>query len=541
VILCVPSLDEEPYPTLGQQVCEFITENLVHGPGDLRGEPARLDSEKRALIYRAYEIYPLGHAQAGRRRFRRVAISLRKGSAKTELAAWLVACELHPEAPVRCTGWQKDGEPIGGPVNDPYIPLVAYTEEQSDELCYATLLVVLGEGPLAQDFDIGLQRIVRRKGDGKAVALATAPSAREGARTTFEVFDETWLFSLPRLKNAHRTMLANLPKRMAADPWALEVTTAPVPGEGSVAEGTMEYARAIAEGHLTDARLFFFHRQASDGHDLTTPDGLRAAVLEASGPVADWSDIEGIIQQWQDPQADRAHLEHVWLNRPSQASDKAFDVERWKELADPGYIIPDGALIVGGFDGSRFHDSTALVITEVETGHQALIGLWEKPLTAGDDWEVPEAEVDAVVHEMFERWQVWRLYADPHYWESTVAKWAGEFGGQRVMAWYTNRLAQMAYSLRSFATAIQAGELSHDGNEDLARHIGNACKRTLNLRDEDGERLCLIQKERWDSPFKIDAAMAAVLSNEARMDAIKSGAKATAYRSVYEDRGVLHV
>jgi phage terminase large subunit-like protein len=49
-----------------------------------------------------YEIYPQGHTQAGRRRFKRVGLSLAKGLAKTEFAAWIAACELHPDAPVRC-------------------------------------------------------------------------------------------------------------------------------------------------------------------------------------------------------------------------------------------------------------------------------------------------------------------------------------------------------------------------------------------------------------------------------------------------------
>ena len=87
---------------------------------------------------------------AGRRRFKRVGISLAKGLAKTELAAWIAACELHPEAPVRCVGWDKKGNPIGGPVTDPYIPMVAYTEEQSDELCYGTLKCHPGRGAARQ-------------------------------------------------------------------------------------------------------------------------------------------------------------------------------------------------------------------------------------------------------------------------------------------------------------------------------------------------------------------------------------------------------
>jgi hypothetical protein len=51
--------------------------------------------------------------------------------------------------------------------------------------------------------------------------------------------------------------------------------------------------------------------------------------------------------------------------------------------------------------------------------------------------------------------------------------------------------------------------------------------------DEQGRPLWLIAKERGDSPFKIDACMAAALSWEARTDAIAAGMTGTA--SVWED------
>ncbi len=534
-VLCVPALEEQPWPTLGPQVCAFIEAFLVFGPGDLLGQPARIDDETRALIYRAYEVYPKGHPLAGRRRFRRVAWSLRKGSAKTEKAAWIAACELHPEGPVRCDGFDAFGQPVGRGVTDPYIPMVAYTEEQSDELAYGALRVILQYSELANDFDIGLERILRIDGNGKAVSLATSPSARDGARTTFEHFDETHRFTLPSLKRAHRTMLANLPKRKMADAWALETTTAPAPGEGSVAEDTMDYARQVAEGKISDSRLFFFHRQASDNHDLSTEEGIRAAVIEASGPVAEWSDIDGIVEQWKDPTADRAYLERVWLNRLVRASERAFDVERWKALARPDYEPTPGAMITLGFDGSRYHDATAIVATEIETGYQWLVGLWEQPHGV-QSWEVPAAEVEAAIAEAFQRYDVWRMYADPPYWESYVAQWAGQYGEKRVMEWWTNRQKPMAYAIRAFVGAIAAGELSHDGNPHLMRHIGNACRRVLNIRDEEGQPLWTIYKERADSPHKIDAAMAAVLSWEARNDALAAGVSG---RSVYEERGIL--
>ena len=520
--LIVPALEQEPWPTLGPQVCSFIESYLVFGPGDLRGQPAKLDAEKRALLYRMYEVFPQGHPQEGRRRFKRAAVSLRKGSAKTELLAWVAACELHTDGPVRSDGFDAHGQPVGVGVIDPYIPMVAYTEEQSEELAYGALRIILQYSQVASDFDIGIERIMRRDGDGKAVPLATAPDARDGARTTFQCFDETHRFTLPRLKQAHRTMLANIPKRKLSDAWSLETTTAPAPGEGSVAEDTMDYARQVADGKIADSRLFFFHRQASDAHDLSTDAGVRAAVLEASGPVASWSDIDGIVEQWRDPTADRAYLERVWLNRVVRASDRAFDAVRWKALARPDTLVPDGEMITLGFDGSRFNDATGIVATHVATGYQWVVGVWEHP--AGiDNWEVPERQVEEAIVEAFRRWDVWRMYCDPPYWETHVAKWSGMFGEERVLEWWTNRTKQMAYAIKSYANALASGELTHDGSPAFTRHIGNACRRTLTLRDDQGVPLWTMYKERPDSPHKIDLAMAGCLSWEARCDALASG------------------
>lgn len=529
-VLITPAQDGKPWPTLGPLVCEFIESYLVHGPGDLFGQPARLDEEKIGLIYRMYEIYPKTHPEAGRRRFRRVALSLRKGSAKTELAAWIAVCELHPEAPVRCVGWRKN-KPIGGGVVDPYIPLVAYTQEQSEELAFAAMLAVIENGPLAGDFDTGLTRILRADGSGRAVALSNAPGARDGARTTFQVFDETHRLVLPKQKQAHRTMLANLPKRRAADAWALETTTAYSPGENSVAEDTMEYARMVADGTIKDSKLFFFHRQAGDHHKvLETPEQIEAAVREASGPVAEWSDVSGIVDQWQDPKADRTFLERVWLNRPIKAAERAFDVGIWKSRVLEGYRPAKGALITLGFDGARYRDSTSLVGTEVATGHQFLLGLWEKPPQAKDPkegeagWEVPVDQVDAAVANAFTEYKVWRFYVDPPYWESKADEWAGKYGKDVVIYWWTNRDKPMALAIRVWYDAVKAGELTHDGDPLLARHVGNAVRRELRMRDEEGIPLYCIQKEKTDSPFKIDGCMAAILAWECRGDAIRAGA-----------------
>lgn len=521
-VLTVPDDRGKVWPTLGPLVCDFIEDSLVFGPGDLRGHPAVLDDEKRGLIWRMYEVYPKGHIQAGRRRFKRAALSLAKGLAKTELAAWIAACELHPEGPVRFDGWDADGNPVGKPVTDPYIPLVAYTEEQSDELAYGTLKCILEEGPLADDFDIGLERIMRKGGDGRAVSLSSSPNARDGARTTFQVLDETHWWVLARLKQAHQTMMANLPKRMLSDAWSLEVTTAPEPGAASVAEGTMEYAQAVADGKVKDSRLFFFHRQASDEHDLETREGRKAAVMEASGPAGAWRDIDAIVALADDPTTDLSYWERVWCNRLVKSQSKAFDPVRWDELAGESDVPADKETIVLGFDGSMFNDATALLGGVIATRHIFVLGIWERPYNA-QDWQVPVDEVDDAVMAAFERWNVWRLYGDPPYWQAQMSKWSGQFGSERVIEWWTNRRSQMTRSLESFQTAIRSGDITHDGNKDLKRHISNAVRHDLPQLDEQGRPLYLIRKERSDSPNKIDAAMAAVLVVEGMNDAAASG------------------
>jgi hypothetical protein len=535
MILTVPR-DVALYPTLGPQVCDFIESNLVFGPGDLRGKPVVLDDERVGLIYRLYEVYPRAHAHQGRRRFKRCGLSLPKGLGKTEFAAFIAACELHPDAPVRCVGWTPSGEPIGGPVTDPYIPMVAFNEQQSSDLAYGALRIILEEGPLKDEFDIGLERIMRKRGDGKAESLATSPNARDGARTTFSVMDETHRMTLRRLKDAHQTMLANNAKRLLADPWMLEITTAPEPGAGSVAEGTMEYAEAVDQGKVTEAAFFFFHRQASETHDLTTPDGARAAVIEASGPAASWRDIDGIVSLLSDPGVDRAYWERVWCNRLVKGATQAFSVELWKTRTRPDNPVKRGDLITLGFDGAVFHDSTGLVATHVETGYQWVPGLWERPpsLPKEQPWQVPCEEVDALVRWLFTEYTVWRLYADPPYWQSWIAAWAGDpkLGPTKVIEWWTNRRRQMTAALENFTTDLTSGTLAHDGDPRLARHLGNSRRHDLpGPPDEQGKHLWLIQKDRPDSPHKIDLAMAAVLSWEARTDAIAAGAgKAPAYQ-----------
>ncbi|WP_280470996.1 terminase [Nocardia cyriacigeorgica] len=522
MLLIVPPPDKEPWPTLGDQVCEFIEERAVFGPGSLKGQPAKLNSDQRFWIYRAYEVFPKGHPREGRRRFQRGGISVRKGSAKTEMMAWVAYAELHPDAPVRFAGFNRDGSLIQGrPVNDPYIPLLANTQEQVAELAYGALMVVCEEGADPDCFDIGMDRILRIDGgrpDGKAVPIAGAPNARDGARTTFQGIDEPHRLYLPNHKAAVETMIANLPKRPLEDPWMMSATTAGQPGQDSVAEDEYFEAEAINRGEVERPSFFFFHRQASDGYDLTQFEDRVAAITEASGPdVAEWSDIEGIASQWDRPKADKTYLERVWTNRWTQMEAQAFDVRKWKPLELAGERIPHRARVAVGFDGARMRDATALVIVDIDTGFAELAGLWERPDDADESWEVDEAEVTEKVREIMKRYRVQRMYCDPPHWNNTVGEWSVTYG-DIVQEWWTNRHRPMVNAIGAFIEAIDTGRVSHNGDPDLTRHIGNAGKREINLLDEHGKRLWILGK--LHPTRKFDACMALILAWQARMDVL---------------------
>ena len=533
MLLVVPGPDPEPYPTLGPQICDLIEERAVYGPGSLQGESYRLDPEFRAFIHRAYEVFPRGHEWAGRRRFKRVGLSVRKGLAKTEKQALLAFCELHPDGPTRFDGWDAHGNPVGRPVRAPYIPMLAVSVDQVEELAYGALKYIISEGPDVDLFDVGEDRILRLdyrgRADGKAVPLSNSPGSRDGARTTLNCFDEPHRLYLPRQLQAHQTMDANLPKRPLDDPWSLYVGTAGQPGQGSVAEELHREAEMIAEGKIERPDLFYLYRTDDGGHDLSNKSERIKAVEEATGPAGEWGpgQFDEIASKWDRPGADGPYLERVWLNRWQRQGSQFFDPKKLDELSRPDERIADGAFITLGFDGARRRDATALVATEISSGLQELLGLWEQD-ELDDEWEVPEDEVTDAVADAMKRFAVWRLYADPPWWIDTVGSWYARWP-DCVEEWWTNRKTAMAYASRAYVEAIDAGIVIFGGTEqrnaDLLRHLKNAGRHELKLVDDQGKPLTVMRKQDGRDELKHDAAIAGCLSWKACLDARKANAK----------------
>lgn len=186
------------------------------------------------------------------------------------------------------------------------------------------------------------------------------------------------------------------------------------------------------------------------------------------------------------------------------ATDKAWlPYGVWSAAGTPGRPPPGPDTRVWlGFDGSWSSDSTALVGATAD-GFVFVAGLWENPGRAG--WRVPRAQVRERVAEAFATWDVAAMLCDPPYWESDIADWAARYGETRVLSFPTFQRARMAPACAAFYSALMEGDLTHDGDPRLARHVANAVIKASPYGD-------YVTKPDKDSPAKIDAAIAAIIA-----------------------------
>lgn len=323
------------FPSLGWAAVDWIEHYLVHGPGDVQGQPIELDDEFTGFIVKAYRLHP----KTGVRIVRRAFLSRAKGRAKSELAGMLDCFEAlgparfdHWAQPGEVSGWgyeYEPGEPVGAPLVQVEILNVATEEGQAGntydnayymlhpDTCSPELLADYGR------IDVGLTRINLPNRRGSIETVTAANESKDGGKSTFIVADETHLWLPPmtgrfKLGKMHQTMARNLLKRKIASGWMLETSTMYAAGEGSVAEGTHAYAKSVA---ARGGKLLFDHRQAEDGFDFAKKSDRVKALRQAYGPAAAWMDLGEIADSYTDPQVDPREWERFWTNRPVPLED----------------------------------------------------------------------------------------------------------------------------------------------------------------------------------------------------------------------------
>ena len=151
------------------------------------------------------------------------------------------------------------------------------------------------------------------------------------------------------------------------------------------------------------------------------------------------------------------------------------------------------------FDGSFNHDCTGLVEVFLD-GYMRVLGCWERPLD-DPEWRVPMGEVENVLFSACRDTNVLEVDCDPFRWAHEIEDWLA--AGLPVLEYPTSQPSRMVPAWTKFYDAALAGEISHDGDQRLERHVRN-----LKLKvDRMGPRPV---KEHGGSPKSIDLAICAV-------------------------------
>lgn len=505
-------------PSLGWSLLDWWAD-VLPSPRD-HNEPLIFTDEQARILVDWYTFDPV----TLRFLYRRGASRRSKGWGKSPVEAAKAIAAL--AGAVRPDGFDASGDPVGRPWGmkgdpNPWVQIAAVSEDQTDNT-YSVLyeLLTANDGQAADELriDVGLTRCYLRDRPGKLEPVTASAGSREGQPITDATLDETHLWTPTNggVKLA-RTLRRNVAKMNGR---TYETTNSFAPGENSVAEGTHKAVEAGQRGIYYDAV------EAPEVKPEDSDETLRSALRVAYGG-AYWVDVNRLVQEIRDPETPWEDAERYFFNHNIDDRRKAVETKRWEALARPEIIVPAGAYVGLGFDGSISDDCTCLIgcwIMPDGTPHTFEIEVWERPKDAAKAWRVPRKEIRARVDEAFSFYTVGLMLCDPAKWQTEIEFWAEEHGEDQVVFFDTNQPTRMWRACDRFSTALAEAvpgpapsSYSHDGSSVLSAQVLAMHKRKVRVRDEEDDGRTKYVFVKGPNRDKIDAGIGAVLALEAAM------------------------
>jgi hypothetical protein len=558
---------EGEFPTLGQLVGEWIEEMCIVPDQAQKGQPYLLTDEMWDHLFHVYRLHPT--AQVHPRRPRPVDGLVHYGTQLRRPQKWgkdpLNAAKVcaHAFGPVQFDGWDAAGEPVGRPVDTPWIQIAATSEDQTDNT-YKPFYTMITVGPLADTpgLDPGLTETKLPNGDGWVEPVTMSADSRLGNPITYASFTETHLMTR---RNKGKPMIRAMKRNLGGigGSWS-EVTNAWDPSEDSAAQET---SQAKAPGVYLDHR--FAHLPPLSRAEFADDAIVRERIVIKYGDSVrtddgGWVDVDHILALVRDAATGEAESRRYYLDEITVGDRDAVDATRWDALArparlpagsnptivepvdvDPSRVLAPGERIVLGFDGSRVRDSTALIGVRISDGRWFELGVWNPEDYRTPEQEqydlpgkVPEATVEQAIEDAIEAYEVWHLIADPYRWQTVLDRLAGKYPRNPaekpqplVIEFPTNSERRFDEVVLLFETAFRSGEgeFTHDGSATLRRHALNAAiaqggpkpaREQVDGRPQTNYLKIVKKRPGW----RIDAFIAGLLGTWGRGRAIEEGA-----------------
>lgn len=514
-----------PQYTLGFEVIRWATKYLKHPNGPNAGRRWQfVDSQVRFVLW----WYALD--SDGRWLYSHSVRRLAKGSGKSPFAALLALAEF--TAPVRLADFDPrvPGGVVGKPVHMPLVQIAATSEAQTEN----TMRMVRAFAPkgsrLVADFDLDPGKTqYYRQPEGKLAVMTSSSASAEGGEATFIVGDETehWLPGNGG-PEFHATLVDNLAKSGSR---MLETCNAWKPEKGSVAEKTYDSWLLQEEGrNRAEAKILYDARIAPPDTDMADAKSLRRA-LDFVYDDCWWIDKAFIVNRIWQGTSSPDDSERKYLNRPTEAKDAWIKPALWSARADTTKELADGDQVAMAADLSKSGDATAIILCRISDGHLFTWRIWDPPTDPEEarEWEVPRGELNAMIARAFERLDVVAFYAEPGPLLSYVDLWGQEYGEMVCAKAHPKNpvrfdmrstqdgkshpamLRRFTEAAEAFHAAIVSGDVTHDGDPQLSRHVANA-------RQWENNYGTGIGKSSRRSSAKVDGVVAATIARIAAED-----------------------
>ena len=326
-------------------------------------------------------------------------------------------------------------------------------------------------------------------------ALSAEAFTKEGLSPTLVAFDE--LHAQP---NRELFDVMSLAMGARQEPMLVAITTAGVKtdssGKDSICYELYNYGKRVVSGEVDDPTFFFAWYEGDEAIDYRTEDAWKIA-NPGYGDICAADDFASAVLRTPEAEFKTKRL-NIWTSTQTAWLPSGT----WEALEDKERLPESGEEVILAFDGSFSNDSTALVawLLGGEKPHLMVVGLWERPQDADNTWHVPVAEVEQTIINTARdsRFAVREIVFDPARWQRTFMVLDEE--GLPVVS-YPNSAERMVPATQKFYEAVVNGSFTHDGDERLARHIGNCVTK-------QSSRGVMVSKS--TSKRKIDAAVASI-------------------------------
>lgn len=432
---------QSPRFSLGNAVCNWIERHCVYPRGAMIGQPFVLLPWQRDWIVELYRCDEYGNLQ-----YQWALLGVPKKNGKSALIAALGLYHL-----------------LGDPYeSDPWVVIAAASDKQADIVFNDAKRMCESSPTLREATHRYRWEIQPKDGPGKLERVAASKGKLDGKDISFLVIDE-----LHEWAEENWTILTNgTVGRQRAQ--IIQITTAGWDQE-SICYTEYEKGRRIEAGEVENPSYYFKWYGAPEGADYRD-EAVWASANPSFGALV-------TVERLRDKVANvpESEFRRYFLNQWVERETLWLPPGAWDACNVGAFALRPDLTTYIGWDASTKYDSTAVVMAQMQESGKVRIKarIWERPLgPAGqpiEDWSIPGAEIAEYLRDTWRH----RLTVEAIAFDPAFITWlAQELGDEGLpMVEFPQSDTQMVPATQAAYELIIKGELEHDGDPVLARHV----------------------------------------------------------------------